>query len=715
MKKFFLILLGIGLSAHLLRADEGMWLPHLLKTTKEADMKSAGMKMSAEDIYSVNKSSLKDAVLWFGGGCSGAVVSDQGLLLTNHHCGYGRIQYHSTVENDLLSNGFWAKDKASELPNPGKLSVTFIIQIQDVTDRVLQGVTPNMTEIERQTLVKKNSDALVRSAKSGNHYDAIIKPIYYGSQYLLFILEEFKDVRLVGTPPNSIGKFGADTDNWMWPRHTGDFSVFRIYANSENKPADYSPENKPFKPRNFFRISLRGIKEGDFTMVYGFPGRTQQYITSYGVDYVLNYSNPLRIEMRERSLAIIDAAMRNSDKVRIQYSARQASIANAYKKWQGESRGLRKLNTLQTKQKNEEELDQLIEKNPQFASQKGIHRRFEAYYQNSNRYNLAYDAFFELYYMGPAIFSLAKDYSDFLNLYQNAPDEQKPVIRANYLAKIPEKFKDLDQETERMIFASLTDIYLEKIEPDFTPEKLREFVATFQNTTELSKIVYQNSIFASAEKLSAFVSGTNFLNPHADIGYQLGMALFNFSRQNIMPIRDSLNALIEQEMRTYVELIRTLKPNKKYWPDANSTLRVSYGKVRNSHPNDGVVYSYFTTIDGVVEKYNPNKDSEFYLDEKFLTLYKNKNYGRYAKNGQMYVCFIANNHTTGGNSGSPVLDAEGRLIGLNFDRSWESTMSDIAYDPNLCRNIAVDIRYVLFIIDKYAGAQHLISEMEIIE
>ncbi len=693
-------------------ADEGMWLPFLLKSMKETDMKAAGLRISTEDIYSVNKSSLKDAVLLFGGGCSGGVVSDKGLVLTNHHCGYGRIQAHSTVENDLLTNGFWAKDLASELPNHDKLSVTFIIQIQDVTERILQGVKSDFTEQQRQDAIARNSAALVSGATVGSHYNAFVRSFFYGNQYLLFVVEEFKDVRLVGTPPNSIGKFGADADNWMWPRHTGDFSVFRIYANADNKPASYDPNNKPFKPRNFFQISVAGVKENDFTMVYGFPGRTQQFIPSYAVDYVVNISNPLRIQMREQSLAIIDAAMRSSDKIRIQYSARQANIANAYKKWQGESKGLKKLNTLETKKKFEAELDQLIGNSPQYSQHKDIHKRFEQLYQSANRYNFAYDGFVELYYMGPAIFSIAKGYSDFLDQYKEAPDKES--VKLKYLSSVKARFKDLDMGTEKQIFATLVETYLKAANKDDVPPKLKEQVFAFQSAAGLAQVIYQNSIFATEDRLMAFVNSPDFDKPDADLAYQLSNNIVQYIRNEIQSPRDSLNALIEKEMRSYVEMIRTLKP-KKYWPDANSTLRVSYGKIRDSHPNDGVSYAYYTTIDGVVEKYVPQKDSEFYLDDKFLNLHKNKDYGAYAKKGELVVCFIANNHTTGGNSGSPVLNADGHLIGLNFDRSWESTMSDIAYSPEICRNITVDVRYILFIIDKYAQAGHLISEMKIVK
>jgi hypothetical protein len=696
----------------ILFADEGMWLPFLLKNSKEADMKAAGLKISAEDIYSVNKSSLKDAVLWFGKGCSGGVISDQGLLLTNHHCGYGRIQSHSTVENDLLSNGFWAKDLASELANPDKLSVTFVIQIQDVTEKVLQGISPEMSESQRQDKIAANYQLLTTSATSGTHYDAFIKSFFYGNQYLLYIVEEFKDVRLVGTPPNSIGKFGADADNWMWPRHTGDFSVFRIYANSENKPAAYSPDNKPFRPRNFFQISLKGIKENDFTMVYGFPGRTQQFIPSFGVDYVVNISNPVKIQMREKNLTIIDAAMKSSDKIRIQYSARQANIANAYKKWQGESKGLKKLNTIEKKKELENEIDQIIKNDPKLAKYEGIHKRLEALYRAANRYNFAYDGFFELYYMGPAILSVAKEYGDFLRQYQNASD--KAQAKNKYMASIAERFKDLDLNTEKQIFTVLTETYLNSMNKEDVSAKLLEQIFAFQSPSGLANALYQNSVFADLERLKKFVESDRFDKPDADLAYQLANHIFQKVQSEILPVRDSLNSLIDKEMRYYVELIRIAKP-KNYWPDANSTLRVSYGKVRNSSPNDGVVHSYFTTIDGVVEKYVPQKDSEFYLDDKFLDLHKRKDYGRYGKKGELVVCFIANNHTTGGNSGSPVLNAEGRLIGLNFDRSWESTMSDIAYSPDICRNITVDIRFVLFVIEKYANATHLISEMKIVE
>ena len=717
---FFTIVLF--LSVNLVRAHEGMWIPMLLDELNHDHMKASGLRLSAEDIYSINKSSLKDAIVHFGGGCTSEIISKEGLLLTNHHCGYSRIQSHSSVENDYLTDGFWAMKKEDELPNPG-LTATFIIRMEDVTKKVLKGVTDGMAPAEREKLIRENSKALEADAIKDTHYKSHIRPFYNGNEYYLFVTEVFEDVRLVGAPPSSIGKFGFDTDNWVWPRHTGDFSIFRIYADKDNKPAKYSKDNVPFRPRHHLPINMDGVDEGDFTMVYGFPGRTSNYISSYAVDFITNKSNPAKIKMRKKALSIIDAAMASSDKIRIQYAAKQSRISNAYKKWIGQNLGLRRFHAIEKKQELEEQFLKKTGMNPKYQNEYGtLLNEFKATHAKIEKYSLARDYFIEVLYSGPEFIRFATKFSKLVDMAfdKSTPpaDLEKEIQRLR--ESNTRFFKNYHQATDKKLFAALIKIYHENVAPELQPEVLKNAHARYKGDYEAyADMIYEKSVLVSESRLDNMMVGFNKGKAtkltKRDPGYLLMKDFYKAYSEKVRPKYNQLNDQMDALNRRYMKGLMVLLPDyKNYYPDANSTLRLTYGKVEGYQARDAVNYRYYTTLDGIIQKMDPD-NKEFNVPPKLVELYENQDYGRYGKDGEVRVCFTASNHTTGGNSGSPVLDADGNLIGLNFDRTWESTMSDIMFNPEICRNISVDIRYVLFIIDKFADAGHLVDEMTLIE
>lgn len=717
MRKILLTLLtflSMGASS---MAHEGMWLPSLLKQLNEADMQKNGFKLTAEDVYSLNKSSMKDAVVWFGRGCTGEVVSDKGLVLTNHHCGFGQIQSHSSLEHDYLTDGFVAKGLPEELPNPG-LSVSFVVRIDDVTGQVLKGVTEQTPEAERQKLIAQNTARVEAEATKGTHYNAQTKPFFYGNQYYMFVMETFNDVRLVYAPPSSIGKFGGDTDNWMWPRHTGDFSVFRIYAGKDNKPAAYSPDNVPYKPRHHFPVSLAGVKAEDFTMVYGFPGTTRQYVPSFAVDYVQNLSNPVRIKMRDNSLELIGKASDKDALVRIQYAAKQASIANAWKKWQGENLGLQRLDVVSEKRAQEAAFAQRAASNAAYAA---LLPQLQQRYADIAKYNLASDLFLELNYYGPEILNFSARFTRLITEYDKLKQEGKlEKAIADAQAQADGFYKNYNPALDQQIFSRLSAIYAQAIAPEFLPAAFKTAQQQPQGFERLASRVYGKSIFAKPEQFKAMLAKFDAKAAHKlakDPAFMLNQQIQRIFLDEVRPTYARSSQEIDQLLRQYVKASMELFPNKNYWSDANSTLRVTYGKVEGSEPADGVSYKHYTTLEGVLAKRVKDVPAtdEFYVSPKLMELHAKKDYGRYGQDGQLMVCFTGSNHTTGGNSGSPVLNAQGQLIGINFDRTWESTMSDLRFDPERCRNIAVDIRYVLFVMDKLSGAGHLVDEMTLVQ
>lgn len=726
MKKISLcILLFLGVLFS--RADEGMWIPLLLQQMNEADMQARGLKLSAEDLYSINHSSLKDAIVHFNGGCTGEIISPEGLLITNHHCGYSEIQSHSSVEKDYLTRGFWAKTKEEELPG-SDLFVSIIVEIRNVTDSVLKGTFQGMSEKERKKIIEENSGKINKEATKDTHYEAYIRPFYYGNEFYQFIVETFDDIRLVGAPPSSIGKFGGDTDNWMWPRHTGDFSIFRIYAGKDNKPAKFSQDNVPYKPKHYLPVSLKGVKEGDFTMVYGFPGRTQEYLVSDAVDYVMNKSNPVKIKMRETALTLMNSDMKASDEVRIKYAAKNARIANYWKKWIGESRGLKKLNAVEKKKILEKEFISLVEKN-KANEYDTLFSKFQKLYAGLEKYGIPYDYYYETVYVGTEIVRFA---SQFKKITRECEKGQISDGRLDTLLKELKEgakwhFKDYNAATDKKIFAALFQMYYDGTDKVSHPpvfrtieEKFPGAVSSRGKSADFGKYtdyLFARSVFADEKKLNEMLDAfkvSHYKKIRKDPAYLLMDDMSEHFAKNIKQPYDSIVAELDKHYRLYVKGMMGLMPAaKKYYPDANSTLRITYGKVEGYQPADGVTYNYYTTIDGIIEKADTTVD-DFIIPANLPELYRKKDYGGYDKNGNLVVCFTASNHTTGGNSGSPVIDAEGNLIGVNFDRTWESTMSDIMYDPDRCRNIALDMSYVLFVIDKVCGAGDLIKEMKVI-
>ena len=654
MKRFSLLAALLALWALPVRADEGMWLPALVSQRIE-DMQAKGFRLSAEDIYSVNQASLKDAVVLFGSGCTGALVSSEGLLFTNHHCGYGYIQKHSSVEHDYLKDGFWARTRADELPNPG-LTVRFLERMEDVTAAVLKGYKEKMTEEQRQALVKKNADRIkAQAVKEGNGLKASVEALYYGNQYFLFVFREYRDVRLVGAPPSSIGKFGGETDNWMWPRHTGDFSIFRIYAGKDNLPADYSESNVPYRPKKSLRISRAGVKEGDFTFVYGCPGSTQEYVHSEAVKYIQDISDPEKIALRTTRLNIMKKYMDQSQAVRIQYSSKYAGVANAWKKWQGEEKGLRKNHVVPVKQAYEKRFEEWA----QGTRYEGIIGRLTNLYAARNPLYRAYE-----YYR-----------------------ESVLTIERLQMAGNPRfNRKDYYQPIDEEMFVAMMTAFDQNVEDVYKPPYFLEKRAQY-GTME----AWRDAVFADeneARELSAA------LNEH-----------FN---STIAPPVAELGKSITLLYRDYMQGQMEFEPQKAFYPDANLTLRVAYGKVAGDRPVDAVWYNPVSTLRGIIEKDNP-EIFDYNIPQTLRDIY--------AQGGHedQPVCFLATNHTTGGNSGSPVLNADGNLVGINFDRVWEGTMSDLVYDPEICRNISLDVRYILFIIKEIGHAAYLLDEMSFVD
>lgn len=697
--------LFIYLSVFVARAEEGMLIPSLIAAF-ESDMKAKGMKLSAADIYSVNSTSLKDAILQFGGGCTAELVSNQGLLLTNHHCGYSQIQSHSSLEKDYLKNGFWAKTKEEELPNPG-LTALRIVRIEDVTQTVLAGASSKNDQATIQANIKK----LCAAAVVGTHYEAEIKPFNYGNDYYMMVKETFLDVRFVGTPPNSIGKFGGDTDNWVWPRHTGDFSVFRVYAGKDNKPAPYSKDNVPYQPLHFLPISFKDRKVGDFTMVYGFPGQTEQHVVSSYLKFIVEKERPARIKMRDLSLNAINDGMKSSDLIRIQYSAKQASIANAWKKWIGQIDGLKQLDAVSIKIEQEKKYVASANSKSEWKKYAEVIAKMNELVAAKSDLEFKYAMGVEYLSVGPEYFKLARSLNDLITNYTKYKEkgELKSVI--DKLKTSAEGFfKNYDEKVDEKIFLLQTGEYYKQLKIE--TKEPADIYATF-----LAKAIYSKSIFTNKERYLAFLdkfSEKSLKKINSDLGFAHYNKHITEFRNNILPGFQAYQNEMTALLQVYVEGKFLMFPDAKHWPDANSTLRITYGQLEGSSPTDGMMYTEHTTLDGIVVKYNTG-NPDFELLPRMLELHEAKNYGEYAQNGELWVCFTGSNHTTGGNSGSPVIDANGYLMGLNFDRTWESTMSDYMFDASRCRNVVVDIRYVMWVMDIYSGAKHLVDEMTLMK
>ena len=709
MKKLFLTTIAIILCGTIARADEGMWIPALLQRN-EAEMQAMGMKITADDIYSINHSSMKDAVVLFGGGCTGEIVSDQGLLFTNHHCGYDWIQKHSTIEHDYLTDGFWAMTMEEELPCPG-LTAKMLRNMEDVTDKVLAGITDQTTDDERAKIIAENIKNIKETAQKDNKYKVTVESFYIGNQYFLMYNEIFDDIRMVGAPPSNIGKFGGDTDNWVWPRHTGDFSIFRIYK-----------DGKPYKPDYHFTISLKGVEEGDFTFVFGYPARTNEYLPAVAVDQEANVVYPVVVDLRTQILDIYNKYQEQDPKVRIQYASKHAGLGNGWKKWMGVIEGIRNFKGIEKKQAFEEAYNDWCYK--ERRRQKYLHalRDFTPVYEEYEKYRLATTYLTEAGFSIELI-SYAANFAALGEVTKDTPQEEIDNIINSLKAETKAFFKDYYQPIDEEVAVTMLEAYRAAQPEDFRPEILNEIDKKYKGDVKAYvDYLFKKSIFTSEENVNKLLDGfkhakaKKIMKDPAIVAYN---SMYEFYRDNVKEKSKECNNRINNLRRVYMEgqmmMIPEVYPERNLYPDANFTLRVTYGKVGGFKPRDAVEYRHFTTLDGIMQKENPNI-YDYVVTDRLHELYDAKDFGRYAdKDGTMHVAFIAGNHTTGGNSGSPILNANGELLGLNFDRTWEGTMSDLIYDPSICKNISVDIRYVLFLIDKYAGCQRLIDEMTIAE
>ncbi len=703
--------MAILLTSAMAFAGEGMWIPMLLQYN-EKEMQEMGMRITADDIYSINHSSLKDAIVLFGGGCTGEIVSDYGLLLTNHHCGYDWIQKHSSVEHDYLTDGFWAMDRSQELPCPG-LTVTILREMRDVTDQVLYHVTEEMTEEKRQATIDQAIKDIIAEVEKTTNYKVSIKPFFLGNEYYLLLNEVFRDVRLVGCPPSNIGKFGGDTDNWVWPRHTGDFSVFRVYADKDGHPANYSADNVPYKPAQHLQISLKGADEGDFAFVFGYPARTSEYLPAVAVDQEANVIDPIAVDLRGKILDVYNTYQEKDRKVRIQYASKHAGLGNGWKKWMGVTEGINHFHGVEKKRFYEESFQEWCLASRQRYLYINLLKDFEQKYKELEPYRVAY-TYLSNAGLNIEIIDFAGKFNKLSEVTSDTPQEEVDKMLASLRKASETFFKDYYQPIDEEVARTMLAEYLNNQPADFRPG----FLNDIKDVDDYVKTLFSKSMFADEEKVNNFID--NFKPSKAKklqkdpalIAYQ---SLINFYSEEVNPKMSAINNDLARLQRLYMKGQMLMEPEKRFSPDANFTLRVTYGKVEGFKPQDGKNFRHFTTLEGIMEKENPDI-YDYVVEPKLKELYNNKDYGRYAdKDGTMHVAFTASVHTTGGNSGSPILNADGQLLGLNFDRCWEGTMSDLVYDPDICRNISVDIRYVLFIIDKFAGAKNLIAEMDIVE
>jgi hypothetical protein len=716
MKKLFALLSILLISfSFKAKADEGMWLLPLLEKLNMGKMTALGLKLSAEDIYSLNKASLKDAIVIFGGGCTGEIVSSQGLILTNHHCGYGSIQAHSSVEHDYLMNGFWAKTKEEELSNPN-LSVTFLVRIEDVTSQILANVKQGMSESERSAAINEVRQSIEKKATEGNNYRAQVGSFYGGNYFYLLVYERYNDVRLVGAPPSSIGKFGSDTDNWEWPRHTVDFSVFRVYTAPDGKPAAYAKENVPYKPKRYLSVSIKDLNKGDFTMIMGYPGRTNRYMTSYEVNEQLQIVHPDRIKIRGIKQDIWMKDMQSDQKINIQYAAKYFGSSNYWKYSIGQKRGLERLNVKAKKEEIENQFNKWVAESPERKTKYGealnmIKTAVEgrAEYYNALQYLNECMQGCELVGFNRSITGLVAALK--------ANDTKKITESADQIKKYSaDFFKDYNASTDNKATKAMLKLFRADVPAKFQPDFYVNVVdKKFKG--DIDKFVdnmFAKTIFSSEAKLNAFLEKPLLKTIEADPVYVTTTSIYK-TGADLSKGNSQFDSGLTSGKRLWIAALMEMVPEKTQYPDANSTMRLSYGTVQDYDPRDAVTYKYFTTMQGVVDKFKPG-DYEFDLPKRLIDLNNKKEFGRYASpRGYMPVCFLTTNDITGGNSGSPVMNANGELIGLAFDGNWESMSGDIAYEPELQRTIVVDIRCVLWVMDIYAGAKNLVDEMTIVQ
>ncbi len=716
MKKLSLVFVIAFVLQLNLRADEGMWLPLFIERLNYVDMQKEGLHLTAEEIYSVNHSSLKDAIIMFGGGCTGEIVSPEGLIFTNHHCGYGAIQSHSTVEHDYLTDGFWAMRKEEELATPG-LTARFLISIQDVTNTVLGNINESLSEDQRLEKIRKTCRELEQNITKGTSFEARVSSFFNGNEYYLFVYEVFRDVRLVGAPPSSIGKFGADTDNWMWPRHTGDFSIFRVYTAKDGAAADYSPENIPLKPKHYLPVSIKGVSKGDFAMIMGYPGSTDRFATSYTIDWALKTHNPAIVKIRTEKLNIMKQDMDADAATRIKYASKYAGTANYWKFFIGQNKGLKKLNVADRKREIEDRFADWINTNRDrnLAYRDALFNISKAY-ETINRYELATVYNSEAINRGCEIISFSRQFMALAKELESGNPDAGALekIREKLKTAIDQYFKNYNAPTDEKLMAAMLRLYYNDVPREQQPLFLKTVFSKYKGDFgAYAAYVFSKTMFADQQKLLAFLETPTLKKLQKDPVWYLQKA-FAENADKIDSIVKPSNDLLAKGRRLFVKGLRQMESNKTFYPDANSTMRLTYGKVDDYSPQDAVDFDYVTTLEGIMQKEDPGS-WEFVVPEKLKKLYLGKDYGRYGKNGKMVVAFITNNDITGGNSGSPVLNADGELIGLAFDGNWEAMSGNYAFEPDLQRTICVDIRYVLFIIDKYAGAQNLIQELTIKE
>ncbi len=716
MKKFLTILMAVAISfGFRARADEGMWLLPLIEKLNMGKMTGLGLKLSSEDIYSINKASIKDAIVIFEGGCTGEIVSSQGLLLTNHHCGYGQIQAHSTVEHDYLRDGYWAMTKEQELPNPN-LTVTFLLKIEEVTDQVLASVKPGMSEAERSSAINETRSAIERRAAQGTTNRATVSSFYGGNFFYLLVYERYTDVRFVGAPPSSIGKFGFDTDNWEWPRHTGDFSVFRVYTGPDGKPAPYSKDNIPLKPKYWLPVSIKDLNKGDFAMILGYPGSTQRYATSYEVDELLKITHPNRIRIRGIKQEIWMADMQADQKVNIQYASKYSGSSNYWKYSIGQKAGLERLNVKAKKEQIENQFNKWVADDASRMAKYGealrmIRNSFEgrAEFANSQQY------ISECFIRGCELLTMNR-YASMLAAALKSGNNQRITETGSQIKNFTSSFyKDYNPPTDQKSMKAMIKLYRSDVPSKFHPDFYADIVDK-KFKSDIDKYVddmFARSVFANETRLSAFLNKPVLKILENDPVYLMAVSINRVSA-DVSKELSRFDENLTAGYRLWIAALMEMVPEKALYPDANSTMRLTYGTIQDYDPKDAVTYKYYTTLQGVVEKYKPG-DYEFDLPQRLIDLNNNKEFGRYASpQGYMPVCFLTTNDITGGNSGSPIINANGELIGLAFDGNWEAMSGDIAYEPELQRTIAVDIRYVLWVMDIYAGARHLVDEMDII-
>jgi hypothetical protein len=721
MKKISLLIIAImafQMSSLAQTGEGGMWMPNTLKQV-ENDMQKMGMQLKVDDIWDTSKPSITDAIVQLGNGCTAEIMSDKGLVFTNHHCGYDAIQTLSTMEHNYLQDGFWAKSFDEEMAAEG-LTVTFIDDIVDVTDKILVGVTEDLKPSERQSLVDKNIAALSKTTPQDKFHNIRIKPFFKGNKYFMIKKSVFTDIRLVGTPPASLGKFGGDTDNWMWPRHTADFSIFRVYADKDNNPADYSADNKPYKPKYSLKIALDDLKEEDFTMVIGFPGRTTEYLTSYAVAQKQDLANPAKVKVREVTLAVMDKNMKNDPALSLKLASKHASLANYWKFWIGESQGLKQFKAVEVKQAYEKDFTNRINKKSKLKKTYGnVLPRLKELYNQREPYVAVQSFASEIFGRNIDLPSIASFSGMLLTQSEKRGEAYYNALKGRYKDYIIGNFvKDFDANTDKEVFAELMTLFVNNVDKKYVSSVLSDALKN-KTTLEVANDIYSKSSLTSKENIEALFSKATLKEfketVEKDAAYQFFNAQQKLIDDAISTPTNKINAEINDLMGKYMKAQMIVFKDKEFYPDANSTMRVAYGRVKGFEPRDGVFYEPRTHLSGVIAKYKPN-DLEFDLPKGIFDLYETKNYGMYAaKNGRLVTNFLATNHITGGNSGSPILNAKGHHIGLAFDGVWEGVMEDVYYRPEIARSIHVKDNYVLFIIDKLSNSQHIMKELTIVK